>query len=187
MREKQNVYRIAAVAVFAALVFVGSVISVPVPAAFGMTRIHLGNIFCLLSGFILGPISGGLAAGIGSGLYDIIIYGELASAPITFVFKFLLAFVCGLIAYSKKNNGENNKLNIAAAISGSVTYMILYLGKSAVQGFMLGNEAGTVMATLLTKLLSSGVNAIIAVVVAVPLCAAVRLALKKSRLMEKLS
>ena len=59
-RENQKtIYAIVAVAVFAALVFVGSVIQVPVPAAFGMTRIHLGNIFCLLSGFMLGPVSGG--------------------------------------------------------------------------------------------------------------------------------
>ena len=51
--NNKTVYRVTLTAVFAALVFVASVISVPVPAAFGMTRIHLGNIFCLLSGFIL--------------------------------------------------------------------------------------------------------------------------------------
>lgn len=68
-KENKTIYLVVLSAVFAAMVFVGSMISVPVPAAFGMTRIHLGNIFCLLSGFILGPVAGGLAAGIGSGLY----------------------------------------------------------------------------------------------------------------------
>ncbi len=186
-KEKNNinVYYIALVAVFAALVFVASVISVPVPAAFGMTRIHLGNIFCLLSGFILGPIGGGLAAGIGSGLYDIIIYGELASAPFTFVFKFLLAAVCGWVAYAKGNKGENHKLNIPAAIAGSAVYMVLYLGKSFVQGLLLGSEMGTILTSLFTKFVTSGINAIIAVVVSVPLCAAVKLALRKSGLLEK--
>ena len=185
-RENKAAYRIAAVAVFAALVFVASIISVPVPAAFGMTRIHLGNIFCLLSGFILGPMSGGLAAGIGSGLYDIIIYGELASAPFTLAFKFLLACVCGLVAYHGSHRGESHKLNIAAAVAGSVTYMALYLGKSFVEGLLLGSEMGTVLTTLLTKFVTSGINAVIAVAVSVPLCAAVRMALKKSRLLEKL-
>ena len=37
-----------------------------------------------------------------------------------------------------------------------------------------------------TKAVTSGVNAVIAVVVSVPLYAAVRMALKKSRLLEKL-
>ena len=116
--NRKMTYAIVAVALFAALVFVGSVIQVPVPAAFGMTRIHLGNIFCLLSGFLLGPVSGGLAAGIGSGLYDIIIYGDMLSAPFTLVFKGLLAGVCGLVAYAGHNKGENHKRNIIAGICG---------------------------------------------------------------------
>lgn len=186
-KKKITVYYIALVAVFAALVFVASILSVPVPAAFGMTRVHLGNIFCLLSGFILGPVGGGLAAGIGSGLYDIIIYGELASAPFTFVFKFLLAAVCGWVAYAKGNKGENHKLNIAAAIAGSAAYMVLYLGKSFIQGLLIGSEMGTILTSLLTKFVTSGINAIIAIVVSVPLCAAIRLALKKSGLAGKIS
>ena len=186
-RENQKtIYAIVAVAVFAALVFVGSVISVPVPAAFGMTRIHLGNIFCLLSGFMLGPVSGGLAAGIGSGLYDIIIYGDMLSAPFTLVFKGLLAGVCGLIAYAGHSRGENHKLNIVAGICGSVTYMILYLGKSFAEGLLIGSEMGTVLTALATKFVTSGINAIIAVVVSVPLYTVLRLALKKSGLLEKL-
>ncbi len=187
MEKKEiTVYYIVMTAVFAALVFVASVISVPVPAAFGMTRIHLGNIFCLLSGFILGPVGGGLAAGIGSGLYDILIYGELASAPFTFAFKFLLAAVCGWIAYAGGRRGENHRVNILAAVAGSVTYMALYLGKSFVQGMLLGSEMETVLTSLLAKFLTSGVNAIIAVVVSVPLYAVVRMALRKSGLMQKM-
>ena len=184
--NNKTVYRVTLTAVFAALVFVASVISVPVPAAFGMTRIHLGNIFCLLSGFILGPVGGGLAAGIGSGLYDVIIYGDMLSAPFTLVFKGMMAVVCGMIAYLGDNRGENHKLNVVAGISGSVTYIILYLGKSFVEGLLLDSALGTVLTALVTKALTSGINGVIAVVVSVPLCAAVRLALKKSHLLEKL-
>lgn len=68
----KHLYRIVAVALLGALVFVSSMLSVPIPVAIGdITRIHLGNIFCLLSGFLLGPVGGGLAAGIGSALYDL--------------------------------------------------------------------------------------------------------------------
>lgn len=182
----RGVYPIAAAAVFAALVFVASIISVPVPAAFGMTRIHLGNIFCLLSGLILGPVGGGLAAGVGSGLYDIIVYGEIASAPFTMVFKFLLACVCGLVAYSGNSRGESQKRNLLGAILGSVTYMALYLGKSFLEGLLLGSQLGTVLTTLLTKFVTSGINAGIAVVAALPLSIVLRVALQKSGMGEKL-
>lgn len=181
-----RVYRIAAVAVFAALVFVGSILSIPAPAAFGMSRVHLGNIFCLLSGFILGPVGGGLAAGIGSGLYDVIIYGELASAPFTMAFKFLLAAVCGWVAYAGGRKGENHRWNIVAAVSGSAAYMVLYLTKSFCQGLLLGSAMGTVLTDLAAKLFTSSINAAIAVVFSVPLCAAARLALEKSGLGRKL-
>ena len=185
-KSRWTVYRVVSVAVFAALVFVGSVIQVPVPAAFGMTRIHLGNIFCLLSGFILGPLGGGLAAGIGSGLYDIVIYGDILSAPFTLVFKGLMAVVCGMVAYIGQNRGENHKLNIAAGVSGSVTYIILYLAKSFAEGMLIGSAMGTVLTALATKLATSSINAVIAVAVSVPLCAAVKAALKKSGLLERL-
>ena len=70
-QESKWIYRVTLTAVFAALVFVSSMISVPIPVAIGdVTRIHLGNIFCLLSGLVLGPVGGGLAAGLGSALYD---------------------------------------------------------------------------------------------------------------------
>ncbi len=187
--EKSNktVYRVASIGMFAALVFVASMISVPIPVAIGdVTRIHLGNIFCLLSGFVLGPIGGGLAAGIGSALYDVTNPAYIASAPFTFLFKFLLAAVCGWAAHAKGHRPENHGLNIAAATAGSLTYMVLYLGKSFIQGLLIGSELGAVLTSLFTKLVTSSINAAIAVVVSVPLCAVVRLALKKSRLLEKM-
>ncbi len=185
--SNKSVYKVAAVGVFAALVFVSNMISVPIPVAIGdVSRIHLGNIFCLLSGFVLGPVGGGLAAGIGSALYDITNPAYIASAPFTFVFKFLLAAVCGWVAYAGKNDGSNHKLNICAAAAGSVTYMVLYLAKAFVQGLLLGSEMGAVLTAVATKAATSSINAIIAVVVSVPLCAVVRAALKKSHLLDKL-
>ena len=76
--------------------------------------------------------------------------------------------------------------NILAAIAGSATYMVLYLGKSFIEGMLLGSALGPVLLSVATKAVTSGVNAVIAVIVSVPLCAAIRLALKKSHLLEKL-
>lgn len=184
---ERKIYRISATGVFAALVFVSNYMSVPVPVAIGdVSRIHFGNIFCLLSGFVLGPIGGGLAAGIGSALYDLTNPAYIASAPFTFLFKFLLAAVCGWAAYAHGARAERHVQNILAAAAGSLTYMILYLGKAFIQGMLLGSEMGAVLTSVATKTVTSSINAVIAVVVSVPLCAVVRLALKKSRLLEKM-
>lgn len=181
------IVRIVMVALFAALVFVSSQLSVPIPVAIGdVSRIHLGNIFCLLSGFVLGPVGGGLAAGLGSALYDLTNPAYIASAPFTFLFKFLLAAVCGWVAYARGSRGENHGQNTLAAVCGSAAYMVLYLGKSFIEGLLLGSAVMPVLIAVGTKFVTSGVNAVIAVVVSVPLYAAIRLALKKSRLLEKM-
>ncbi|RDU22282.1 ECF transporter S component [Anaerosacchariphilus polymeriproducens] len=58
--------------------------------------IHLGDGFVLLSGALLGPYVGGLAAGTGSMLADIF-SGYAAYAPATFIIKALAALTCGFI------------------------------------------------------------------------------------------
>ena len=52
---------------------------------------------CVLCGLLFGPVSGFLAAGIGSGLYDIVA-GWGAECVITFFNKGMIAFVAGIIA-----------------------------------------------------------------------------------------
>lgn len=178
-----NVERIVLWGVFAALVFVSNWLSVPIPVAVGdISRVHFGNVFCLLCGFVLGPIGGGLASGLGAALFDLMNPAYIASAPFTFAFKFLLAAVCGWVAWAGDRRAEDHRWNVLAAVSGSVTYIILYLGKSFVQGMLIGSELGAVLTSLVTKLTTSSANAVIAVVVSVPMCAAIRLAIRKSGL-----
>lgn len=186
--NKLSVYRIALIAVFAALVFVANWLYIPIPVTIGnMSRISLGNVFSLLSGLILGPIGGGLASGIGAALFDVTNPAYIASAPFTFVFKFLQAAVCGWIAHSAGANGERQKRNVVGAVSGSVTYIILYLAKAFVKELLKGNTMGVVLIAVAEKLLTSSINALIAIIVSVPLSAAIRAALKKSGLMKKLN
>lgn len=185
--SKWSVYRIALIAVFAALVFAANWLYIPIPVAIGnMSRISLGNVFSLLSGLILGPIGGGLASGIGAALFDVTNPAYIASAPFTFVFKFLQAAVCGWIAHSKGAQGENRTKNIVGAVSGSVTYIILYLSKAVIKETLKGNAMAVVLIAVGEKLLTSSINAVIAILVSVPLAAAIRAALKKSGMMKKL-
>jgi len=169
------------VGVLAALVFAASMLQIMIPTPIDGTRIHLGNVMCLLSGFILGPIGGGLAAGIGSMFYDFTNPLFIESAPYTFVFKFLMAFVCGVISWAGNAGAKNTKRNIVAAICGAVTYIILYLGKSFVFNVFFDRlELQTVLVSLSTKAITSGINGIIAAAVSVPLVRIVRMALVRS-------
>ena len=92
--------------------------------------------------------------------------------------------------WSLQWSGTGGSLTVEAledgTIAGSATYMVLYLGKSFIEGLLLGSALGPVLLSVATKAVTSGVNAVIAVIVSVPLCAAIRLALKKSHLLEKL-
>ena len=77
-------------ALFAALTCIGTMIlKIPTPT---LGYIHPGDGFVLLSGLLLGPLWGGLAAGIGSGLSDLI-GGYFIYVPATFIIKALTAIV----------------------------------------------------------------------------------------------
>ena len=67
MKQTISTRRIAMAGVLAALTCAGSAIRITVPVELaGTSSIHLGNILCALSGILLGPWLGGLAAGLGS-------------------------------------------------------------------------------------------------------------------------
>ena len=190
MKNKTSIYKIVTVGLLGALVFVSNYLSFPIPVPVGdISRIHLGNVFCLLSGFVMGPVGGGLASGIGAMLYDFTNPAYVASAPFTFVFKFLLAFVCGLIAHNGKLSGsmlQECKIStpryFIAAVSGSVTYIILYLAKSYITAVLAGSAPEAAVIALATKLATSSVNALLAVLISVPLAAVIKKALKSAKL-----
>ena len=65
--KKMTVRDITRIGIMAAAVYVASAfLQIPIPTAIGSTRLHMGNVMCLLSGMLLGAVPGGLAAGTGS-------------------------------------------------------------------------------------------------------------------------
>lgn len=179
-QKKITVKDITLIGLMAAMVFVASQLSIPIPTAIGNTRIHLGNVLCLLSGFLLGPVGGGLSAGIGSALYDLTNPAYVTSAPFTFVFKFLMAWVCGILYRLWKNKGKTILYSAVSGTAGAITYVILYLGKSFFESYVfLQMPLEGVLVSLLQKGTVSLVNGIIAVIVSVPLSIAVRPVLNK--------
>ena len=181
--KKITVKQCAFMGVMAALVYAASAyLQIPIPTAIGSTRLHMGNVMCLLSGLLLGPVSGGLAAGIGSMFFDLLNPAYIASAPFTFAFKFLMAWVCGMIA---KGADKKTLLRcIVAAVVGAVTYVVLYLSKSFLEDyFVLGLPIEAVMLTVAQKGLVSTINGIIAAAVSVPLYLTLKPLLQRANLL----
>ncbi len=103
-------------ALFAALTFVGTFI-IKVPTVTN-GYIHPGDGFVILSGVFLGPLWGGLAAGFGSMLSDLIA-GYITYVPATFIIKALVAVIAsGLTALVQKF--MQNKKNVVPVITGGV-------------------------------------------------------------------
>ena len=73
MNKHFTTKKIVMAALMAALTVAGSALRIKVPSIVGTSAFHLGNIMCALSGILLGPWLGGLASGLGSALYDILL------------------------------------------------------------------------------------------------------------------
>ena len=187
-RKHATIFQVALTGMMAALVFVATMfIKVDIPLPTGKTMLSLGNTMCVLSGLLLGPIYGGLAGGLGSFCYDLLDPVFISGAPITFLFKFAIGFVCGLIAYAGRGKTEFVLTrNIVAAVCGAVAYMILYLGKSYFELIISGSAAQAALVAIVPKIAASSLNALAAVVIAVPLALAVRKALQRAHLSQKL-
>ena len=176
--------KIVLTALFAALTVAGSAIRITVPLDIaGTTSFHLGNILCALSGMILGPWLGALAAGIGSAIFDMLNPLFISEAWITFLFKAAYGLIAGLVIRIGKKDWGYGKA-ILASSAGAVVYAVLYLLKSYFYNGLLlsGLTADAAWLTIIAKLPATLFNAVIAVVAAPLLGVAIRSALKKSHL-----
>ncbi len=180
-RKKFTVRDLAEIGVLAALVFVATYFLKigPIPTPAGPTQIKMGNAVCLLGAMLFGKTKGGLAAGIGSCLYDLTDPAFISSAPFTFAFFFAMAYICGLVSNMK----DSTKQNVIGGICGAGSYIILHIGKSFIELLLQGSEAAAALVACSTKLLTSGVNAIIAIIISAVLAPIFKKALKRANLM----
>lgn len=181
MKKKMTLKELSLISVMTASVYVASAfLQIPVPTPIGSTRLHMGNVICLLSGMLLGAWQGGLAAGIGSMLFDLTNPAYISSAPFTFLFKFLMAWLCGKIVAGK---GCRKWWFLLGALSGSILYIVLYLSKNFITyRFALCLPLQAVLLTISQKAVVACVNATVAVCVAVPLGLALSPAVRKLHL-----
>lgn len=113
--------RIVWTSLFAAFIFVSTfMIKIPVPLTNGY--IHLGDGFIFLAGIYLGPIYGGFAAAIGSGLSDLI-GGYTQWIIPTVVIKFFMGYVVGKYVRKEK---ESKTLPVVILIVWVLSIIIVY-------------------------------------------------------------
>ena len=176
--------KIVLTALMAALTVVGSYIRVVLPLDIaGTTAFHLGNIMCALSGILLGPWLGALAAGLGSAMYDILNPLYISEAWITFLMKGAYGLAVGLVVCSGRKPWSHGKALLGTCV-GAAVYAVLYLAKSFFYSGMLlhGLSAEAAMLTVVGKLPATAFNAAVAIIFAPILGVALRTALKKARL-----
>ena len=106
MNKRMDIRRLCLLGVLTALVFAGNFARIVMPIAVGgTTAFTLGNIMCVLSGLLMGPV-GCLASGIGAALYDLTNPLYISEVPFTFLNKLVMGLVAGLIAHWGENGGE---------------------------------------------------------------------------------
>lgn len=159
MNNRTTIHRLILSALFAALCCVTTLL-VQFPTVGGYTNI--GDAMCLLAGLVLGPWYGFLAAGVGSGLADLLA-GYAHYVPGTFVIKGLVALVAALLVRPSLRRGAALPMWRLAVLelpselvmlAGYFGYKSLILGKGLAAAASISNNLvqaaiGIVVSTLL--------------------------------------
>ena len=158
--------RLAFTAVFAALCAVSTlVVVIPLPTGYFNT----GDVFVLLAGWCLGPLYGGVAAGVGSAVADII-SGFAIYAPVTFFVKGAVAVTAYYVFVLFRKWIKQERLAfLAHSVSAVIGEAVMVLGYFAYESVLYGLGGGfaailgntlqgvccTVLATLIVSVLRS--------------------------------
>ena len=134
--------KIVFAALLAALACVATMI-IKIPTPLG-GYIHAGDAVVVLAGFLVGPVWGALAAGLGSALADVI-SGYVLYAPGTFVIKAVVALLAGWIIGTKLIKNEFAKALVAGIIGGIVMVGGYMLYEAVFMGFGVGAAANIPM------------------------------------------
>ncbi|MHA2189738.1 MAG: ECF transporter S component [Candidatus Thorarchaeota archaeon] len=125
---------LAMIATFTALTTVATIVFiVPFPSTQGY--FNLGDTFVMLSGFLLGPMGGFFAGGVGSAMGDALL-GFPVFAPITFIAKGFEGFLVGLLSSRTRSKDRVSGWDVLGLILGSLAMLMGYLfGEMFLLGF----------------------------------------------------
>ena len=160
MKAKNNLLRLVFAALLAAFVCVATLV-IRIPSPLG-GYINLGDCIVLVSGWLLGPVYGFLAGGLGSAIADLIGYPAYAVA--TFFIKGTQALVAWLLfRLLIKPIGEKRKL-AAYLVSGIGAQLIMVGGYYIFEGFYY-NSFVSVLANVPFNLIQSVAGIVVGIIV----------------------
>ncbi len=133
MDRNSKIKCITATALFTALIFLSTAF-IKFPITLGY--VHVGDVFILLSSFMLPPVFSVIASALGSMFADILA-GYVIYAPITLFAKGLMALVASMFFYKKVNVVRF----LLGAIIGSIVMVASYF---VFEGIMYGWEMAIV-------------------------------------------
>lgn len=110
-----------------------AVLVVPFPSTQGY--FNLGDSLVMISGFLLGPIGGFFAGGVGSAMADVVL-GFPGYAPITFIAKGLEGLAVGLLSFRTSRSRKISAWDILGLLLGSAAMLLGYLlGEMFILGY----------------------------------------------------
>lgn len=159
MQDKKT-QKLVLTALFAALVCVATMV-IQIPSMMN-GYVNLGDCFVLLSGWILGPVWGFFAGGVGSALADLF-SGYALYVPGTLVIKGAMALVASLLYTGLR---KASKFPVARQLaSGVVAEAIMVVGYFGYAALLLGN--GLAAATSIPgNLIQGGIGLVCALLLA---------------------
>lgn len=155
---RQQIKKLVLAALFAALCCVMT-LAIQIPAPTG--HVNLGDVAVLLSAWMLGPLWGGAAAGVGSALADLLSWP--AYAPATFVIKFAMTAAAALIFRAmKKRTGS-----FWGMLLGAVAAEVIMVGGYFLYESVVLNVGAAAAASIPFNLVQGTVGAVVGVTAAV--------------------
>lgn len=153
---KPTVRRLVQAALFAALTCAAAAL-LHIPSPIG-GYFNLGDTVILLGAFLLSPLWGAVAGGIGAALADLLLSFVLY-APATFVIKFLTALTAALLLRSQKAH------RIRGAVLGAIAGELVMAAGYFLYDCLLYGLAGSAEGLLTTNLPQAGLSAVAAVLI----------------------
>ncbi len=159
--KRQQLLKICVAAMFAALICVATMlIQIPMP---GAGYVNFGDCFILIAAWVLGPVYGFAAGGIGSALADLF-SGYALYAPGTFVIKGCIAVAAALIAHVIIKRSA--KARLVGFITGSVAgELIMVWGYFFYEALVLGLGFGGALSVLTGNFIQGAFGAVVGVVI----------------------
>lgn len=161
--DRKNLNGLVFGALFTALTCVFTMV-IKVPTLGTNGYVNIGDTGVLLSAWLLGGWYGVIAAGLGSGLADIL-SGYPAYAPGTFIIKLLMALAAYKIYKSlgTKANGKDAVKAVVYIISAIAAEIVMVLGYLVYEYFVMGYGAAA-FPSVISNSVQAGTNIVLSLV-----------------------